>query len=445
MPSIQEKKQDLLVLNGKELEEVNNFKYLGLIIQSNGKFAKTMEDRIDKALKCSYVLRNAISHHHNISTTLAMSLFNKQIAPVLLYGCSVWAAPEINAYLNIKVNKLDWFANKQAEQLLYRLMNRYIDIEKSVIYRDENRILLKLKSWEDKLEILQQSARNPITFLIADHDIKCSENLSFEKVQTKFIKFALGVPKTTSTSACLRELGEYPVSIRAYTQCVMYYHRLEAISNENSDSFILLNSAYNTMKEYKHPWLNSIHYILAKNGMDDVYRDMSNLRSNYVKNSVKMRLCSIYEQDNHAKLSEKSYLRLLAKCTDTTEYKTQPYLKLITSPSIREVFTKIRTNSSKLSNKPYEESDSRCDTCNVMLDIEHMLIKCPKNQVHRNEYYNHMKDVCNHFELLSDSNKVATMLNMQFNTSQIDIASTAVKLTISFVYKSYLAFVNKNP
>ena len=58
-----------------------------------------LDDRINKASKCVYSIRNALSHNSNISVPLAMTLFDKQVSPILLYGCTNWAPNEVNTML----------------------------------------------------------------------------------------------------------------------------------------------------------------------------------------------------------------------------------------------------------------------------------------------------------------------------------------------------------
>ena len=47
-----------------------------------------------------------------------------------------------------------------------------------------------------------------------------------DKVQGKFLKFSLGVSKFASTSAVLRELGQFPVTLKGIRMALMYYYRL---------------------------------------------------------------------------------------------------------------------------------------------------------------------------------------------------------------------------
>ena len=82
------------------------------------------------------------------------------------------------------------------------------------INREENRILLKLKSWEDKQEILCKYHNTPLTYLIKNHEKDVNPCKNIEKVQGKFCKFSLGLSKYYSNSAVFRELGQYPIYIQ---------------------------------------------------------------------------------------------------------------------------------------------------------------------------------------------------------------------------------------
>ena len=65
------------------------------------------------------------------------------------------------------------------------------------------------------------------------------------------------------------------------------------------------------MEQHKHPWLESIHYTLARNGMKHVYDNMSALTRNMVKSMVRSKLCNIYEQEIFASVRERESLQML--------------------------------------------------------------------------------------------------------------------------------------
>ena len=53
-----------------------------------------VQDRILKAIKMSNMVLLAIGHNKNVFVKLALSLFDKQIIPILLYGAAIWSLPD---------------------------------------------------------------------------------------------------------------------------------------------------------------------------------------------------------------------------------------------------------------------------------------------------------------------------------------------------------------
>ena len=73
---------------------VRSLNYLGFQINFNGKFRNLIQDRILMATKMSNMVLQAIGHNKNVSVTLALSLFGKQIILILLYGAVIWSLPD---------------------------------------------------------------------------------------------------------------------------------------------------------------------------------------------------------------------------------------------------------------------------------------------------------------------------------------------------------------
>ena len=84
-----------------------------------------------------------------------------------------------------------------------------------------------------------------------------------------------------------------------------------------------------------------------------------------LKSQIKRRLSDIFIQDNMSRLKSKTYLSELCNLTENTEYTTQKYLKIIKSPQLRNIYSRVRTNSSKLSPNPYSEISENCEKCGV--------------------------------------------------------------------------------
>ena len=138
---------------GELIENVKSYKYLGFMINYNGSFKQCIEDRMTKATKCVYAIRNAISHHTNISTRLANTIFNRQVSPILTYGCPLWIMPKANNSLDISM-RLDRYANIQVKRLLENTLDKPVNITKSTIDRTLSKVSVTLGNWEDKQSIL---------------------------------------------------------------------------------------------------------------------------------------------------------------------------------------------------------------------------------------------------------------------------------------------------
>ena len=89
------------LLGEKELENTNEYKYLGLMIKSNGKFNLAMEDLKARALKASHTVRKNIPNNCNLQTQL--KLYNSLIKPIVTYGAELWYP----VYLN-NINIMDF-------------------------------------------------------------------------------------------------------------------------------------------------------------------------------------------------------------------------------------------------------------------------------------------------------------------------------------------------
>ena len=80
-----------IVVNGKEIENVKHFKYLGFTLSAkNCNFTNMPLDLSIKARRAVFALNNKIKLSM-IPTHLAMKIFSTQIVPILLYGSEIWA------------------------------------------------------------------------------------------------------------------------------------------------------------------------------------------------------------------------------------------------------------------------------------------------------------------------------------------------------------------
>ena len=79
---------------GQNLEIVDRYKYLGIMVTYNCNINKMIDDRILKANRAIFLVRQALSAGSNVSIDLAESIFDKKVSPILLYGCPLWGVPK---------------------------------------------------------------------------------------------------------------------------------------------------------------------------------------------------------------------------------------------------------------------------------------------------------------------------------------------------------------
>ena len=82
-----------MYIHNVTIDYVNSITYLGFVFNRNGSIDSMIHDRTVKASKVCHMVLQALSTNKNVSSKLAMKLFDKQIVPIILYGCPIWAIP----------------------------------------------------------------------------------------------------------------------------------------------------------------------------------------------------------------------------------------------------------------------------------------------------------------------------------------------------------------
>ena len=77
-------------LEGETLEQVDSYKYLGVIIKSNCSLKEEINQRISKATKVYGQLGNSIIGKKELTARAKMSIFNSVYCPTLMYGSESW-------------------------------------------------------------------------------------------------------------------------------------------------------------------------------------------------------------------------------------------------------------------------------------------------------------------------------------------------------------------
>ena len=218
------KEEEPLTIGGTKLDYVGTYKYLGIIISRNGNIKNMIHDRVEKAKKAIFAVTRALKTTQNVSARLAISIFDKQIQPILTYGCQLWGIPNCNSTIRVRAEGI----GNNTKAKINGIMT-ILGIEKKAIIlcrycKSRDDVLVKLDNLESKITIMKNFSKTPITIHInTEEDDKATE---FEKVHSKFCKYVLGISKHSSTTLTYSELGRFPLVNRIAAQCIAYWKRM---------------------------------------------------------------------------------------------------------------------------------------------------------------------------------------------------------------------------
>lgn len=77
-------------INNVKIEQVEEFKYLGVTLEETGKQEAEINERIDKTIKLYYAMNQKFINKKEITKQTKIKVFNTIYRPVLTYGCESW-------------------------------------------------------------------------------------------------------------------------------------------------------------------------------------------------------------------------------------------------------------------------------------------------------------------------------------------------------------------
>ena len=92
-------KNDKFFINGILLENVQEYKYLGILRRASGTFTNAIQYLSNKALKVIFMIRRRFQTEF-INAKLLLKLFDACVKPILSYGSELWSVFNINMCRN---------------------------------------------------------------------------------------------------------------------------------------------------------------------------------------------------------------------------------------------------------------------------------------------------------------------------------------------------------
>ena len=114
-------------INGKLIETVKDYKYLGVVFASSGSFLMCRKHIVSQANKAMHLLYQRI-FNLNLPIDLQIKLFDHTILPILTYGCEVWGYENIDMLEIVHINflrKITKSKKSTPRYMLYAELGRY--------------------------------------------------------------------------------------------------------------------------------------------------------------------------------------------------------------------------------------------------------------------------------------------------------------------------------
>ena len=77
-------------VDGKEIEQVQNMKYLGAILSADGTCEEEIEHRVGAAARMIGAMRKEVLKRRELKKATKMRVYNAMVIPTMLYGSETW-------------------------------------------------------------------------------------------------------------------------------------------------------------------------------------------------------------------------------------------------------------------------------------------------------------------------------------------------------------------
>ena len=342
------KNQFRFTIGTDELEYVNQYKYLGVIFSSSGKFSVAEKTLAFKARRALFSIKQSMSDQ-NMKPSVLLQIFDALVKPVALYSSEVWTAYK------------PCYQGKGLDDLF---------------------------------------------------DMSLKSNNEFDKVHIKYCKYVLGVHSKACNLAVYSELGRVPLLMSAIINSINFWlHMIQSkrdslINKAYSEQLHASNTKGTWVRfienlltdlGFSHVWHNQ--FTFNKTSLLTAIKQK--LREKFI----------IFWQKRMAVNEGQNKLRTY-KCIKEKfglepylEHIKDKSLRAGLS-SLRISAHKLRIETGRY--KGEDVNDRKCDTCMVLEDEVHFLCQCSKYNAHKLILYGNLKE----FNFLVDNNPTKTFINL---------------------------------
>ena len=372
--------------DGKILEQVREFKYLGTTLSGSGSLMCAKEKLRKQANKAYFPMLNAL-HKIDFEALPSLHLFDSLIRPILNYNCEVWN----------KLTKRNIVAIRKGE---IQLENLYFDFPA-------------------------------------------------EKMQLQICRNILGVSKKTSVLASLGELGRYPLMLSCCVQMVKYWHRIKTDTPDTSLINKILSYMEEKEDLGEHSWISTVKFLLDYCNMNDIWLNPTEIKNDTIASKCCNILMSKYvdfwnkmlqNTDSSSLKKKKSNVymhgnnKLRTYCLIKNEYRMEAYLTSIANRTNRKMLAKLRCSNHPLlievgRHLKMDVDTRKCNLCDRIEDEIHFVTECQLYTETRNKFLSEVGILHNDctktmfVNLLTSKNEQLIQRLAQFITNCFEIRS----------------------
>jgi hypothetical protein len=248
-----------------------------------------------------------------------------------------------------------------------------------------------------------------------------NEAPDIEKVHTKFLRYILGVRKSTNLSALYGELGRTPFIVQRKINMIKYWAKIIK-SDENClirKIYIMLKDDSDNYRNYNNRnWAFRIKQILDSIGFSNIWNNQFVIE--IPLNSIIQRIHDIYRQSWYSEINNSRRLEAYSLFKFSLQFEN--YLDFIREPKFRYALIRFRVSSHQLAietgrHENIDRNNRICRNCNMnALETEyHFLLTCPLYRNLRRQYfkpYYCQWPTVGKFESLMSTNSKRTLLNV---------------------------------
>jgi hypothetical protein len=264
------KSKHVFNLDGIDLEEVREYKYLGIHITSNGSLENVRSHLHDVAIKAMFKMSRYISNFH-LSVKTCLHLFDSLISPILLYGC------EISNIFNI---------TKAIKEKEYRYLENIFAWQQEKLHLKFCRYTLGVNNKTANMAVLGELGRYPL----------------FIKAAKQILKFHIRVRElsdNTLTKDAYLEMSEGGLNC-TWISCIKFLLKKGGISNTEEDYSV--NAVEQKLRsEFREFWKEKMFNDVRQGNQKNKLRTYREFKT-------------IYEMEPYLeKIKEVKYRRALTK------------------------------------------------------------------------------------------------------------------------------------